>query len=939
MRKLFRTEVITDIAQATQPNTIYILPFDGDVESERSEIVIIDNLGNLTKATVKNVSELINDGDGLSPFTTEEYVATVIAAAALGLLNDRGSYNASGGTYPTTGGSGLSGAIKKGDLWYISVAGTIDGIVFNIGDSIRALVDTPAQTTANWATTEGNLGYVPENTNNKQNSLAPDGTGTKFATVDAIIAALTAFMTTNTDQEVTGVKTFRDGKFGFRNALNTFTSFFTNSNTASRTYTFPNKSMTVAGIDDVATKLDIPTGGLANRISKFLTPTSLGNSRLFDNGNFFGIGTINTPTKDITLDNIENKEIGVEDSESTNSGRDLVVTAGRTVNYLLNAEFSAISLDQYQGSGVTSAPNGDIYFQGFSAGLYKLTLGTNIISSVPAQGFYNGGISIGYDESIYQTPYNGGVLIRNNITVSGTSAYTTLGILSSKFSNKLYASFNGSIQYSTDNGVSFTVIQAGSIGIGKICEDSFGNVYALISGFLWKQTLGTGLFVNTTIPLVGDSIAIDTNNNIFSVNDSNLYKLTYGSTVYSLFKDISTLNKGSVTGIAIDTDNRIFISCGLNNFSLQFQLFTDVLGTPDLPGGTLYLDAGTGKGEGSSKVVIRTGQKTTSGTNMQELENRLMIDEEGVVKLFAYPSSRNDGALPINKILSVDASGNLKLYSMPIMPPPYLEELIPDSYLPETTGNFRIVGSFFTPTTTVAIEGQTLNYLTFISDNEMLANITTGATEGVFDLIIDNGISVTFPDALLIVLGEVYKPKFSEGDWIDINEPVDLETDGELKVELYDSVGSATLNPANISIQPTIDFRFVFNIESTPFEGLPSVAFTTLVTFYRVSDDVPVYQFLFYLSGGLIGGSPNHYGAIQMKEDEGLTVTNNNDISGISPKNWNRTVRLQRVSGVMALYIGTTLLRTFDYIETAEMYVKFETEKVDFLNIKYIELI
>lgn len=39
-------------------------------------------------------------------------------------------------------------------------------------------------------------------------------------------------------------------KINFKNVANTFTSFFTNTNTAARTYTFPNKDMTVAGLDD-----------------------------------------------------------------------------------------------------------------------------------------------------------------------------------------------------------------------------------------------------------------------------------------------------------------------------------------------------------------------------------------------------------------------------------------------------------------------------------------------------------------------------------------------------------------------------------------------------------------------------------------------------------------------------------------------------------------
>lgn len=47
------------------------------------------------------------------------------------------------------------------------------------------------------------------------------------------------------------VKTFLDLTIGLRNVLNTFTSFFTNSNTASRTYTLPNVSWTVALTSDI----------------------------------------------------------------------------------------------------------------------------------------------------------------------------------------------------------------------------------------------------------------------------------------------------------------------------------------------------------------------------------------------------------------------------------------------------------------------------------------------------------------------------------------------------------------------------------------------------------------------------------------------------------------------------------------------------------------
>jgi hypothetical protein len=59
--------------------------------------------------------------------------------------------------------SGAAGAVLKGDLWTISVAGTLGGTAVTAGDVVRAKVDTPGQTAGNWVVTENNLGYVPLN--------------------------------------------------------------------------------------------------------------------------------------------------------------------------------------------------------------------------------------------------------------------------------------------------------------------------------------------------------------------------------------------------------------------------------------------------------------------------------------------------------------------------------------------------------------------------------------------------------------------------------------------------------------------------------------------------------------------------------------------------------------------------------------------------------
>lgn len=62
----------------------------------------------------------------------------------------RGGYNASGNAFPTTGGTGTGGSIESGNWWYITVAGTLNGIAVSEGDEITALFDDPGQTGSNW---------------------------------------------------------------------------------------------------------------------------------------------------------------------------------------------------------------------------------------------------------------------------------------------------------------------------------------------------------------------------------------------------------------------------------------------------------------------------------------------------------------------------------------------------------------------------------------------------------------------------------------------------------------------------------------------------------------------------------------------------------------------------------------------------------------------
>jgi hypothetical protein len=185
-----------------------------------------------------------------------------------GLWDDRGSFDASVNAYPSSGGSGTAGAIRKGDIWTVSVAGTLPtGVIVEIGDTVRALIDTPGNTQANWAVAQNNIGYVPENLANK---------------------------------DVSGGYVGLSGwSIKFRNLANTFTSLLQNAATAVRTYTFPDKDITVAGLSDIqngqtiyvsSSGTDTYIGGLTPALTAYVTGMVI--HVRFPNGNT-GPATIN----------------------------------------------------------------------------------------------------------------------------------------------------------------------------------------------------------------------------------------------------------------------------------------------------------------------------------------------------------------------------------------------------------------------------------------------------------------------------------------------------------------------------------------------------------------------------------------------------------------------------------------------------------------------
>ena len=130
-----------------------------------------DALGFTPENVANKSTNVSTDGASDTKYPSVKAIKDYADGLVVGLWDDRGSYDASVNTYPAAGGSGTAGAILKGDIWTISVAGTLGGVAVAIGDTVRALTDTPGQTSTNWSILENNIGYVPENVANKVTSF------------------------------------------------------------------------------------------------------------------------------------------------------------------------------------------------------------------------------------------------------------------------------------------------------------------------------------------------------------------------------------------------------------------------------------------------------------------------------------------------------------------------------------------------------------------------------------------------------------------------------------------------------------------------------------------------------------------------------------------------------------------------------------------------
>lgn len=482
------------------------------------------------------------------------------------------------------------------------------------------------------------------------------------------------------NQTIEVEKTFLYDKLGIRNFANTFTSYFRNLNTATRYYTFQNRNGIIADDTDLAGKQD-KYESPANKIPKSNGDGSLLPSRIEDNGNKIGIDTIYSPTKDITLGNQTNKVIGVEESDANTRGKDLTIEAGRTNDYRVSANFNALNTGMNFIS-IASKSNGDLYAIDIIGRVYKRDFNTTnfVLQTIPVNDIIKVGVT--HDDRLFF------LSLQNSQTLDGM--YLEDSVNSNTYTLQ-YPSYlirggtvapNGDIYTCSAQGFTADIYQqvAGTsvrleipsaIGLTweSISSAPNGDIYAVRSngsnGDIYKRTGGTGDFIpyndfkewqSVHVARTGDVYASTVNGDLYvQFNDTNVF--------IPLNQEIATWGE-----IASDANNNLYSIRGLNHSGgraegdIYFRSSSNK-GAENLNGGTLKHIAGTGKGEGKSRIEFYTGQKLASGTDMQPETLRGYIDENGwfVYNYPIYPDNASavGAGLPNNAVYK-DNNGNLK---------------------------------------------------------------------------------------------------------------------------------------------------------------------------------------------------------------------------------------------------------------------------------------
>lgn len=431
-----------------------------------------------------------------------------------------------------------------------------------------------------------------------------------------------------------------------------------------------NQFLKANGSVDSTNYQPLQTGGIANNLVKWITSSTQATSLLKDDGFFIGMETQNPLNGDLLFGyTATQRTIGVEDSNNTFIGKDFIVKAGRSINFA-NLNLLALSQTTRQWTNADiNYNNNDVYASTNSGDLYKQTGGVGNFVALGAGTRNWSSISVNsVNGDVYATAYAVDIFKQTG----GVGAFVALSAGTRQWGGISINPANGDVYATVSAGDIYK--QTGGVGafvaLGQTSRNWYdidvnqvtGDVYAIVNGGdIYKQTGGIGTFIALSAgnrSWTGIDINHITGDVYASVLNSDIYRQLGSQNAFMPMFQSSR----PWSGLGFNpVNNEMYVT--VNGGDIYKQPAS--LGTADLNGGTLKLKSGTGKGTGSSKIQLITGQKTTSGTNMQLESVRMQIDENGYIQMFNMPTFADNasaitGGLAVGTLYKT-STGDLKI--------------------------------------------------------------------------------------------------------------------------------------------------------------------------------------------------------------------------------------------------------------------------------------
>jgi hypothetical protein len=392
-------------------------------------------------------------------------------------------------------------------------------------------------------------------------------------------------------QTNTGLKTFLDGTLGMRNVANTFTSQFTNTNTAARTYTLPNSSGTFALTSD------IPTLTSSNGITKTGNNFALGGTLSGSTSIAAGLSA------DFSIGSSTNQSIfGFSTHPTKAEAADFLITSSDISGEEISFSIGLHGLNSYIGlvaADSRTTAKGIEY-----AGNYTSTIPSND-RSIPDMGIIKGA---SYTFSGVKTFLDGSLGMRN-VANTFTSRFTNTNSAARTYT---LPNFSGNVLVAGEGLNNFDAggfsYDDGAVGSGKIEFNPF-------TGFSLTRYDVPGLTGDLTSLNFNSGQSID----VFS-NVSGFIGITY-FTDYSAgilandrsIPDIGIIKTGAYTfstGLKTFLDGTLGMRNVANTFTSQFTNTNTAARTytlPDISGNIITAPTALG----TSLQVLRTNAGAT----------------------------------------------------------------------------------------------------------------------------------------------------------------------------------------------------------------------------------------------------------------------------------------------------------------------------------------